>query len=61
MISITLETENCVPFFPDGDIEDSDRQLSNARRIPLSEYMPCRSISLVTLFKNFIHLGSRSI
>ena len=60
MISITLETENCGPLLPDCDIEDNDKQLSNARLIPLSEYMPCRSISLVTLFKNFMHLGSRS-
>ena len=60
-VSFTFETENFGSRLPDGVIVVNDKQLSNARLIPLSEYIPCRNISLVTLFNNFIHAGSRSI
>ena len=60
LMIITLETVNAGTVFPVAVLTSKERQLSNALLIPLSEYIPCRSISVVTFFKNLRHAGSRS-
>jgi hypothetical protein len=55
-----LETENAGARLPADVVDVSDKQLSNALLIPLSEYIPCLIISLVTFFKNLMQAGSRS-
>ena len=56
----TLDTVKAGTTLPDAVDDVNDKQLSNALRIPLSEYIPCRIISLVTFFKNLRQAGSRS-